>query len=367
MLDDDLDPSDDTSRDRMTDAGFDSEIGAPSTPLIPSLDDDRILALELVRATEAAAIASARFLGRGDEDEVDGAATDAMRPVLGTIQMRGVVVIGEGEKDESPMIYAGERIGAGQGPMVDIAIDPIDGAGLTAKGLPNAISVVALADRGSMYDPGPCVYMDKVVVGPNLVDVVDVTAPIEETVRAIARSRGEDARDVTVAMLDRPRHEELARRIRATGARIMFLLDGDLVGALLALTDESEIDLALGIGGAPEGVIAACAVKCLGGAIYGKLAPRNPGEARQARDLGLQPDRVMTTDDLVRGDNAYLVATGVTGSDLLRAVRFSRDAAITHSLSMRSSSGAVRTIETKHRLSTSMLLPPAPDPDLDAG
>jgi fructose-1,6-bisphosphatase II len=348
-LDDDRDPPDDP----------DDQLSA--APTIPSLDDDRILALELVRATEAAAIASARFLGRGDDDEVDGAATDAMRPVLGTIQMRGVVVIGEGEKDESPMIYAGERIGAGRGPLVDIAVDPIDGAGLTAKGLPKAISVIALADRGSMYDPGPCVYMDKVVVGPSLVDVVDIKAPVEETVRAIARSRGEEAGDVTVALLDRPRHEDLARRIRATGARIMFLLDGDLVGALLALTDESEIDMALGIGGAPEGVIAACAVKCLGGAIYGKLAPRNPAEARQARDLGLRPDDVLTTDELVRGNNAYLVATGVTGSELLRGVRFSRDTAVTHSLSMRSSSGAVRTIETKHRLSTSTLVPPAAD------
>ena len=363
MLDDDLDHDLDRDRNPTTDPDDD----APRGPQIPSLDDDRILALELVRATEAAAIASARFLGRGDEDEVDGAATDAMRPVLGTIQMRGVVVIGEGEKDDSPMIYAAEHIGSGQGPLVDIAVDPIDGAGLTAKGLPNAISVIALADRGSMYDPGPCVYMDKVVVGPSLVDVVDVGAPIEETVRAIARSRGEDAGDVTVALLDRPRHEDLARRIRATGARIMFLLDGDLVGALLALTDESEIDMALGIGGAPEGVIAACAVKCLGGAIYGKLAPRNPTEARQARDLGLRPDHVMTTDELVRGRNAYLVATGVTGSELLRGVRFSRDTAVTHSLSMRSSSGAVRTIETKHRLSTSMLVPPAPDAELDAG
>ena len=353
MLDDHLD------EDRRPPPGSDDE--APRDPHIPSLDDDRILALELVRATEAAAIASARLLGRGDEDEIDGAATDAMRPVLGTIQMRGVVVIGEGEKDESPMIYAGERIGSGDGPLVDIAVDPIDGAGLTAKGLPNAISVIALADRGSMYDPGPCVYMDKVVVGPGLVDVVDVAAPIEETVRAVARSRGEDVGDVTVALLDRPRHEDLAKRIRAAGARIRFLLDGDLVGALLALADDSEIDLALGIGGAPEGVIAACAVKCLGGAIYGKLAPRNATEARQARDLGLRPDAVLGTSDLVRGNNAYLVATAVTRSELLRGVRFSRDTAITHSLAMRSSSGAVRTIETRHRLSTSMLLPPAAD------
>ncbi len=355
MLDDSLDQE-------PTDPDRDPDPDDP--PTIPSLDDDRILALELVRATEAAAIAAARFLGRGDDDEVDGAATDAMRPVLGTIPMRGVVVIGEGEKDDSPMIYAGEHIGSGQGPLVDVAVDPIDGAGLTAKGLPNAISVIALADRGSMYDPGPCVYMDKVVVGPGLIDVVDVHAPVEDTIRAIAKARGVDVRDVTIALLDRPRHQELVKRIRVAGARIMFLLDGDLVGALLALTEESEIDLALGIGGAPEGVIAACAVKCLGGAIYGKLAPRTDAEARQARDLGLRPDEVLATDDLVHGNNAYLVATGVTSGELLRGVRFARDTAITQTLAMRSSSGAVRTIETKHRLSTSQLVPPdAPDRD----
>lgn len=357
MLDDSLDAAVDDSLDAPSAGPGHDPDEELATPRIPSLDDDRILALELVRATEAAAIACARFLGRGDDNEVDGAATDAMRPVLGTIPMRGVVVIGEGEKDESPMIYAGERIGSGQGPLVDVAIDPIDGAGLTAKGLPNAISVIALADRGAMFDPGPCVYMDKVVVGPELADVLDIAAPVEDTVRAIARTRGVDVRDVTVALLDRPRHADLARRIRSTGARIMFLLDGDLVGALLALTDESEIDLAVGIGGAPEGVIAACAVKCLGGAIYGKLAPRTTGEARQARDLGLHPDAILTTDDLVKGNNAYLVATGVTSGELLRGVRFARDTAITQTLSMRSSSGAIRTIETKHRLSTSMLLP----------
>ncbi len=351
MLDDELEPRDDDH------PPGDDESDEPITPSLPSLDDDRILALELVRATEAAAIASARYLGRGSDDEVDGAATDAMRPVLGTIQMRGIVVIGEGEKDDSPMIYAGERIGAGLGPLVDVAIDPVDGAGLTAKGLPNAISVIALADRGAMYDPGPCVYMDKVVIGPELADVVDIQAPVEDTVRAIARARGVDPGDVTVALLDRPRHEDLTRRIRGAGARIRFLLDGDLVGALMALTEESEIDMAVGIGGAPEGVIAACAVKCLGGAIYGRLAPRNAAEARQARDLGLRPDEVLTTDDLVRGRNAYLVATGVTGGELLRGVRFARDTAITHTLAMRSRSGAVRTIETKHRLSTSTLVP----------
>ena len=322
-----------------------------------NLDDDRILALELVRATEAAAMAAARFLGRGDEDEVDGAAVDAIRPVLGTIPMRGVIVIGEGEKDDAPMLYAGEHVGAGRGPMTDIAIDPVDGAGLTARSLPNAISVIALADRGSMFDPGPCVYMDKLVIGPELVDEVDFMAPIEETLKTIARVQGGGVREVTVAILDRPRHEELIGRIRAVGARIKFLLDGDVAGALMALLPESEVDILVGVGGTPEGVIAACAARCLGGAIYGRLAPRSDSESRQARNMGHRLERVLTTMDLVKGKNAYFVATGVTDGEVLRGVRYGADQAITQTLSIRSASGAVRTIETKHRLSTSTLIP----------
>ena len=326
-------------------------------PPAPSLDDDRILALELVRATEAAAMAAARFLGRGDEDEVDGAAVDAIRPVLGTIRMRGVIVIGEGEKDDAPMLYAGEHVGSGKGPLVDIAIDPVDGAGLTAKSLPNAMSVIAMSDRGAMFDPGPCVYMDKLVVGPDLVDAVDFEAPIESTLETIARARGVGTGDVTVALLDRPRHQDLVARIRSVGSRIKFLIDGDVAGALMAVQPESEVDLMVGIGGTPEGVIAACAVRCLGGAIYGRLTPRSDTEARQARSLGHNLQKVLTTTDLVRGNNAYFVATGVTDGEVLRGVRYSADLAVTQSLSMRSSSGAVRTIETKHRLSTSTLIP----------
>ncbi len=322
-----------------------------------NLDDDRILALELVRATEAAAMAAARFLGRGDEDEVDGAAVDAIRPVLGTIPMRGVIVIGEGENDDTPMLYAGEHVGSGRGPLVDIAIDPVDGAGLTAKSLPNAMSLIAVADRGAMFDPGPCVYMDKLVVGPDLVDAVDYAAPIEDTLATIAKIRGITVADVTVALLDRPRHQELVARIRTVGARIKLLIDGDLAGALMAVQPESEVDLLVGIGGSPEGVIAACAIRSLGGAIYGRLYARNEAEQRQARGLGHQLDRVLSTTDLVRGNNVYFVATGVTDGEVLRGVRYYQDQAVTQSLSMRSSSGAVRTIETKHRLSTSTLIP----------
>jgi fructose-1,6-bisphosphatase II len=341
----------------MTGPDDDSEIHGPEAS---NLDEDRVLALELVRATEAAAIAAARFLGRGDEAEVDGAAVDAIRPVLGTIRMRGIIVIGEGEKDDAPMLYAGEHVGSGSGPLADIAIDPIDGAGLTARSLPNAMSVIAMADRGAMFDPGPCVYMDKLVVGPDLVDGVAFAAPIEQTLATIARTRGVGVGEVTVALLDRPRHQELVGRIRSVGARIKFLTDGDMAGALMAVLPESDVDVLVGVGGTPEGVIAACAIRCLGGAIFGRLTPRNEEEARQARILGHDLDQVLTTTDLVRGNNAYFIATGVTNGEVLRGVRFASDMAITQTLSMRSSSGAIRTIETKHRLSTSTLIPHVP-------
>jgi fructose-1,6-bisphosphatase II len=255
------------------------------------------------------------------------------------------------------MLYAGEHVGSGRGPLVDIAIDPVDGAGLTAKSLPNAMSLIALADRGTMFDPGPCVYMDKLVVGPDLADAVDYQAPIEATLETIARARGVNVADVTVALLDRPRHQELVQRIRAVGARIKFLIDGDVAGALMAVQPESEVDVLVGIGGTPEGVIAACAVRCLGGAIFGRLSPRNDAESRGARNMGHHLGTVLTTTDLVRGNNAYFVATGVTDGEVLRGVRYASDLAITQTLSMRSSSGAVRTIDTKHRLSTSTLIP----------
>ena len=324
-------------------------------PTLASLD--RNLALELVRATEAAAIAAARYLGRGDKDQVDQAAVDAMRPILGSIAMRGTVVIGEGEKDEAPMLFNGEQLGDGTGPEVDIAVDPVDGTMLTAKSLPNALAIVAMAERNTMFDPGPCVYMEKLAVAGDLADVVDFTAPVEHNLTRIANQRGLAVDDLTVCILDRPRHEdELVKRVRAAGARIKFLLDGDVAGAIMAAEPDTGVDLLIGIGGTPEGVLAACALKCLGGAFFGRLYPRNDDERRRAQDAGYDLERVLTTDDMVRSNNVFVAATGVTDGELLRGVRYSPDTATTHSLSMRSLSGAVRTIETRHRISTSNLV-----------
>ena len=324
--------------------------------VLPS-DPDRNLALELVRATEAAAMAAARHLGRGDKELVDQAAVDAMRPVLGSIQMNGVVVIGEGEKDNAPMLYNGEQVGDGSDPQVDIAVDPVDGTTLTAKSLPNAIAVVALAERGTMFDPGPCVYMEKLAVGRDAVDAVEFDAPIEENLRRIAAAKGMDVADLTVCVLDRPRHEEeLIGRVRATGARIKFLLDGDVAGAIMTAREGTGVDVLVGIGGTPEGVITACALKCLDGALFGRLWPRDDGERRRALDAGYDLDRVLTIDDLVAGENVFFAATGVTDGELLRGVRFEHREVVTQSLSMRSRSGAVRLVETRHQLDRSNLI-----------
>ena len=317
---------------------------------------DRNLALELVRATEAAAIAASRHLGRGDKELVDQAAVDAMRPVLNTISMRGIVVIGEGEKDEAPMLYNGEEVGDGTGPEVDFAVDPVDGTTLTAKSLPNALAIVAVSERHTMFDPGPCVYMEKIAVGGDLAGVVDLNDPIETTLAHIAKARGVAVPELTVCILDRPRHEELVRRVHAAGSRIKFLLDGDVAGAIMAARPDTSVDLMVGIGGTPEGVLAACALKCLGGAFYGRLSPRNDDERRRAQDAGYELDKVLSLDDMVRGDNVFVAATGVTDGELLRGVRYSPDIATTHSLSMRSLSGAVRLIETRHRISRSNLV-----------
>ena len=317
---------------------------------------DRNLALELVRATEAAAIAAARHLGRGDKELVDQAAVDAMRPVLNTIAMRGTVVIGEGEKDEAPMLYNGEDVGDGTGPDVDFAVDPVDGTTLTAKSLPNALAIVAVSERHTMFDPGPCVYMDKLAVAGDLADVVDLTAPIETTLGHVAKARGVAVPELTVCILDRPRHDELVRRVRATGARIKFLLDGDVAGSIMAATPGTGVDVMVGVGGTPEGVLAACALKCVGGAFYGRLQPRDDDERRRAVEAGYDLDKVLTLDDMVRSNNVFVAATGVTDGELLRGVRYSADRATTHSLSMRSKSGAVRLIETRHRISTSNLV-----------
>jgi fructose-1,6-bisphosphatase II len=319
-------------------------------------DPDRNLALELVRVTEAAAIAAGRFMGRGDKELVDQAAVDAMRPVLASIEMDGIVVIGEGEKDEAPMLYNGEHVGNGSPPAVDIAVDPVDGTTLTAKALPDAVAVIAVAERGAMFDPGPCVYMEKLAVAGDVIDVVDFEAPIEDNLRAIAGVRGKRPEDVTVAILDRPRHAELVQRVLSTGARIKFLLDGDVGGAILAADEDSIVDVLVGTGGTPEGVIAACAMKCMDGAIFGRLYARDDGERQAALDAGYDLDRILTTDDLVSGNEIFFASTAVTDGELLRGVRYTPRRVFTQSLSMRSKSGAVRIIEGRHHTGRSNLI-----------
>ena len=312
---------------------------------------DRNLALELVRVTEAAAMAASRRMGFGDKEAADQAAVDAMRSMLGRIPMDGVVVIGEGEKGEAPMLYNGEQIGDGSPPAVDIAVDPVAGTTLTAKGLPNALAVIALAERGTMFDPGPFVYMEKIATGPSAADVIDLDAPIGENLRRIAKAKGSRVGDVTVSVLDRPRHEQLVADIRAAGARIAFIFDGDVAGAIMAARPDTGIDLSVGIGGTPEGVITACALKCLGGTLYGRLAPRDDRERAEAVNAGYDVDRILTIDDLVRSDRVLFAGTGITDGALLRGVRFTGRGATTQSLSMRSSSGTVRTVNAEHTFS----------------
>jgi fructose-1,6-bisphosphatase II len=322
-------------------------------------DPDRNLALELVRATEAAAIAASRFMGRGDKEKVDQAAVDAMRPVLRSVAMNGVVVIGEGEKDEAPMLYNGENVGSGEGPAVDVAVDPVDGTTLTAKALPDAIAVLALAERGTMFDPGPCVYMEKLAVAADLAYVVEFEAPIADNLAKVARARGKRPEDVTVAILDRPRHAGLVQEVLATGARIKFMLDGDVAGAIMAADEDSSVDVLVGIGGTPEGVIAACALKCLDGAIFGRLYPRDDGERNAALEAGYDLERILSIDDLVSGEDVFFAATGVTSGELLDGVRYRPGRVLTQSLSMRSRSGAVRVIDGRHHMARSNLIRPA--------
>ena len=339
----------------MTRESVEAERGARFERTLPR-DPDRNLALDLVRVTEAAAIAAGRQMGRGDKEAVDQAAVDAMRPVLQTVDMDGVVVIGEGEKDEAPMLYNGERVGSGRPPEVDLAVDPVDGTTLTSKSLPDAIAVVAVAERGTMFDPGPCVYMQKLAVGGDVADVVDLDAPIGENLRRIAERRGKRPQDVTVAILDRPRHADLVRDVLATGARIKFLLDGDVAGAILAADETASVDACVGIGGTPEGVIAACALRCLEGQILGRLYPRNDEERRAALEQGYDLDRVLTTEDLVSGEDVFFAATGVTSGELLQGVRYTPRRVFTQSLSMRSKSGAIRIVEGRHHPRRSNLI-----------
>lgn len=310
---------------------------------------DRNLALELVRVTEAAALAAGRFMGRGDKEGGDRAAVDAMRLVLNTVEMDGVIVIGEGEKDEAPMLYNGEQLGTGAEPKVDIAVDPIDGTRLLAMGRANSLATVALADRGSMFKFGPIVYMDKIAVGPEAKGAVDLEVSPLVNLRSIARSKGKDIADLTVVVLDRPRHERLIADIRKAGARIRLITDGDVAGSLMTAWPDSGVDVLMGVGGTPEGVISACALKAMGGEIQGRLVARNDAEAQAAREHGLDLNRVLTTNDLVRSDNVFFAATGITDGELLDGVKYYGDGARTHSLVMRSKSGTVREIIARHR------------------
>ena len=310
---------------------------------------DRNLALELVRVTEAAALASARMVGRGDKEGADQAAVDAMRGVLDSVSMDGLVVIGEGEKDEAPMLFNGEHIGDGTPPQVDIAVDPLDGTRLTAQGRPNAISVIALSERGSMFNPGPVFYMEKIAGGPDIADLLDLDRPLADTLNLIAQRKNRDIRDVMVVMLDRERHHAAMQEVREAGARVRLITDGDVAASLLAASENSPVDVLWGIGGTPEGVISAAAIKCIGGQLLGRLWPRDDSERDAARAEGYDLDRVLTCDDLVQGDNAFFSATGVTDGDVLQGVRYHGDSgASTESLVMRSRSGTVRRVYARH-------------------
>ncbi len=313
-------------------------------------DLDRNLALDLVRVTEAAAMAAGRWVGRGDKEGGDGAAVDAMRKLINSVPMRGVVVIGEGEKDNAPMLFNGEEVGDGTGPAVDVAVDPIDGTTLMSKGMPGAVAVLAVAERGAMFDPSAVFYMRKLAVGADCADVIDIDAGTAENLRRIAAVKRSSVSDVTVCILDRPRHAELVREVRQAGARIVFISDGDVAGAISAARDQSDIDVLMGIGGTPEGIIAASALKCMGGAMQAKLWPKDDAEREKALAAGHDLDRVLTTDDLVTGENIFFCATGVTTGDLLRGVRYRSGGASTQSIVMRSKSGTIRVIDSFHRL-----------------
>jgi len=309
---------------------------------------DRNLALELCRVTEAGALGAGRWVGRGDKEAADQAAVDAMRAMLDTVAMSGVVVIGEGEKDKAPMLYNGEEVGNGQGPEVDVAVDPLEGTRLTAIGAPNAISVIAVAERGTLFFPGAAVYMEKIATGPQAADAIDITASPSDNVRRVAEAKGIKPTDVAVTVLDRDRHADLIAELREVGAKVNLIMDGDVAPAIAAARSQSTVDMLMGIGGTPEGVIAAAAVKCLGGAVQGRLWPRDDDERRELEEAGYEVERVLTTDDLVTGDDVFFAATGVTTGALLQGVRYTPDGAVTDSLVMRSRSGTVRLIEAYH-------------------
>ena len=322
--------------------------GRPLTSrLVPTLDSN--LALDLVRTTEAAALAAARWVGRGDKIAADQAAVDGMRLLFNVVHLDGIVVIGEGEKDQAPMLYNGEHLGTGNPPVVDVAVDPIDGTRLVARGEANALSVVAVAERGAMFNPGPCVYMEKIATGHEAGQAIDITAPIETNIKIVALAKRLPISEVTVMILDRPRHDEIVARVRKMGARVHLLSDGDVAGAITAARPGTGVDLLYGIGGTPEGVVAAAALKCLGGTIQGRLYPRDDEERAAAIQAGYDLDRVLTTDDLVKGEDVFFAATGITDGALLRGVRFSPDGATTESIVMRARSGTIRVIHGEHR------------------
>ena len=310
---------------------------------------DRNLALELVRVTETAAVAASAWVGRGDKDAADGAAVAAMRKMINTVDMQGVIVIGEGEKDNAPMLHNGEQVGNGNGPMCDVAVDPIDGTTLTSNGLNGAVSVIALAPRGSMFDPKDVYYMNKIVTGPEAASVVDITVPASENVRRVAKAKGVDVSDITVIVLDRPRHDELLKELRAAGARIRLIRDGDVAAAIETARPDTGIDLLMGIGGTPEGVVTAAAMRALGGVIQGQLHPRSDGERESAKNAGYDLSKVYTTNDLVSSDDVFFSATGITDGELLKGVRHTAFGAVSHSLVIRGRSKTVRIIETEHR------------------
>ena len=321
-----------------------------SAPQHASQVPDRNLAMELVRVTEAAAMAATRWMGRGDKNGADGAAVAAMREVLSSVAMDGIIVIGEGEKDEAPMLYNGERVGNGDAPLVDVAVDPIDGTTLTALGRGNALAVIAVAEKDTMFDPGPCVYMEKIAVGPEGAGAIDISASPSANLRWLAKATGRDVRDLTAVILDRDRHAELIREVRNTGARIRLIPDGDVAGAISTAWPDSGADILFGIGGTPEGVIAAAALKCMGGEIQARLWPRDDVERQAALDAGYDLNRILTADDLIATDNCFFAATGITDGELMKGVHFTRNGCTTESLVMRSRSGTVRLIQAHHRL-----------------
>jgi fructose-1,6-bisphosphatase II len=317
---------------------------------------DRNLALELVRVTEAAAMGAARWVGRGDKEAADQAAVDAMRLMLDTVAMDGVVVIGEGEKDKAPMLFNGEEVGSGHGPEVDVAVDPLEGTRLTANGAPNAIAVIAVAERGTMFFPGAAVYMDKIAVGAVGADAIDITLAPAENVRRVAEAKGVEPKDIAVVVLDRDRHESLIAELRAVGAKVRLIMDGDVAPAIAAARRGTGVDMLMGIGGTPEGVISAAAIKCLGGSMQGRLWPRDEVERQRLIDAGYDVERVLTEDDLVSGADLFVAATGVTDGALLQGVRFDDGVAVTESIVMRSRSGTIRRVRAEHRLAKLRLL-----------